>query len=88
MEWLPYVFAAVLVILTFVLSIVGVQLILVLRQLYVTLRKVNTTLDLAEQKFNAIIVPLQHLSGTAAGLRTGFKVLESFASWLQKNNQK
>lgn len=81
---LPVIFSVVLVIITIILSVVGVQMIMILSELRHTLKKVNATLDHAETKFNALLAPLQNLGGMAAGLQTGFKVFESFASWLNR----
>ncbi|OGJ38006.1 MAG: hypothetical protein A2383_02850 [Candidatus Pacebacteria bacterium RIFOXYB1_FULL_39_46] len=87
---LPTVLTVVAVILTIILSIVGVQIILVLNEAKRTLHKINTTLDEAEAKINAIISPLQNLGGLAGGLQTGIKVFEAFTGWLtsKKNDRK
>lgn len=87
MEVLPIVFSVVLVVLAIVLSVVGIQIILVLIEVKRTLKKVNDTLDIAEQKMNAVVQPLQNLGGMAAGLNTGFKVFESFVGWLNRNKE-
>ncbi|MFH2118728.1 MAG: hypothetical protein ABII10_03265 [Candidatus Paceibacterota bacterium] len=79
---LPTVLTVVAVILTIILSIVGVQIILVLNEAKRTLHKVNSTLDEAEAKINAIISPLQNLGGLAGGLQAGVKAFEVFTSWL------
>ena len=79
---LPTVLAVVAIILTVILSIVGIQIILVLNEVKRTLQKVNTTLDEAQEKINAIVSPLQNLGGLATGIQTGIKVFESFTGWL------
>lgn len=79
---LPTVLAVVAIVLTIILSVVGVQIILVLSEVKKTLQKVNTTLDEAEAKINAIVSPLQNLGGLATGIQTGIKVFESFTGWL------
>ena len=87
---LPTVLTIVAVVLTIILSVVGVQIILVLTEAKRTLHKINTTLDEAEAKINAIVSPLQNLGGLANGLQTGVKVFESFTNWLtsRKNDSK
>jgi len=80
----PLVAIVVLVILTIVLSVVGIQFILVLAELKRTLKKVNDTVDQAEAKMNALIEPLQNLGGIASGVQTGIKVFEAFVGWLNK----
>ncbi len=85
MEVLPTVLSIVVIVLTLILGVVGIQLVLVLAEFRKTLNKINVTLDMAESKFNAVLSPLQNLGGMATGMRTGLKVFETFVSWLQKN---
>lgn len=87
MELLPVVLTTVLVILAVVLIVVGVQVILVLVEVKRTLKRVNTTLDMVEHKFESVIKPLQNLGGMASGLQTGFKVFETFVSWLGREKK-
>jgi len=85
MDYLPLVFAVVLVILTIVLSVVGFQLVKVLMELRKTLHKVNETLDTVDATVLAITQPLHSLGGMASGLGAGFKVFETFVSWLNRS---
>lgn len=85
MEILPTIFAVVLVIITVVLSVVGIQIIFVLNELRRTLHRVNDVLDSAEQKMNMMLQPLQNLGGLANGLSSGLKVFESFVGWLNRD---
>ena len=85
MEILPIVFSVIVIILTIILSVVGIQLVLVLLEVKKTLSKFNAVLDTAEHRINAIVAPLQNLGGMASGMQAGFKVFESFVSWLQRN---
>lgn len=87
-ETLPIIFAVVVVIITIILSVVGIQMIMVLAEVKRTLKKANQTLDEAEAKFKQIVAPLQSLGGMASGLQTGFKVFETFVGWLTKNKEK
>lgn len=87
-EILPIIFAVTMTVLTIVLAVVGIQLILVLREFKRTLRKINVSLEQAETKLNHIIRPLQNLGGIASGLQTGVKVFEGFVGWLNKNKKK
>ncbi|HYD35240.1 MAG TPA: hypothetical protein VD999_04190 [Vitreimonas sp.] len=86
--YLPVIFAIVLIVLTSVLTVVGVQIILVLAEMKKTLEKVNTTLDTAEAKLHAVTQPLQSLGGMASGLSTGFKVFEAFTGWLHRSKER
>lgn len=85
MDYLPIIFASVLIIVTIVLVAVGVQLIIVLTELRRTLRKVNATLDTVELTVSSVVQPLHNLGGMANGLTTGFKVFEAFVGWLQRS---
>jgi hypothetical protein len=88
MELVPYIFAGVLIVLTIVMTVVGVQLFLVLHQMKKSLIKINTGLDTAGSTVSSLISPLQQLGSTARSVQTGFQVLETFSSWLQKNKSK
>jgi uncharacterized membrane protein len=85
MEILPIVFSVVVIILAIILSVVGVQFIFILLEVKKTLHKLNTTIDMAEVKLNAVLQPFQNFGGLASGLGTGFRVFETFVSWLQRN---
>ncbi|PIY80544.1 MAG: hypothetical protein COY80_02155 [Candidatus Pacebacteria bacterium CG_4_10_14_0_8_um_filter_42_14] len=85
MELVPTVFAVVLVILAIVLSVVGVQMVLVLAELKRTLQKVNNAVETAETKISGLMQPLQQLGGAVSGVKTGLKVFEAFVGWINKN---
>jgi len=86
---LPFIFAGSLVILTIILTAVGIQLFLVLKTFRQTVQKVNNITDEAEAKIKKIAQPLQGLVGIAAGVKTGVKVFEGFVSYLnKKKNEK
>lgn len=84
-EALPILFAISLVLVTVVLTVVGVQLVLTLFEVKRTLARVNTLLDQAEDKFENVLAPLRNLGGMASGLQTGFRVFESFIGWLNRS---
>ncbi len=81
------VLTVVLVILAVVLAVVGVQVVLVLNEIRKTLRKVNDTVDMAEEKINSVIAPIQSLGGVASNVQTGFKVFETFVGWLDRKRE-
>lgn len=87
MEQLPLILMGVLLALTIVLTIVGIQMILVLVELKRTLSRVNMVIDAAEEKISNIINPLQTIGGAVSGVKTGLRVFEEFISWLQKNDK-
>lgn len=84
-EALPILFAISLVLVTIVLTVVGVQLVLTLFEVKRTLARVNTLLNQAEDKFENVLAPLRNLGGMANGLQTGFRVFESFIGWLNRS---
>jgi uncharacterized protein YoxC len=87
MELVPTLFAVALVVLTIVLSVVGVQMVMVLLELKRTLKKVNQAIETADEKISSIVAPLQKISGVASGLGTGMKVFEAFVGWLNKDKE-
>ena len=87
MELVPTIFAIALVVLTIVLSVVGVQMMMVLLELKKTVKKINDALETADEKIAAIVSPLQKISGVASGLGTGMKVFESFVGWLNRDKE-
>ncbi len=88
MEIGQVIFLGSAVILTIVLTTVGVYLILTLKELRDTLKRVNVVIDGAENKFAALVQPLQNLGGIAAGVRTGIQVFETFVQWMNKDKKK
>ncbi len=83
-EILPTLFAVALVVLTLVLTAVGIQLILVLNSFRQALNKINDTFDELEEKIQQLTQPLQSLAGIAAGVKTGVKVFEGFVNFLNR----
>lgn len=83
-EILPYILAASIVVLTLVLTAVGVQLFLVLKTFRQTVEKVNDVAQQAESSIKSIGKPLQNLVGIAAGVKTGVKVFEGFVGFLNR----
>lgn len=81
---LPYILAASILILTSILTAVGIQLFLVLRTFRQTVEKVNDVAEQAESSIKSIGKPLQNLVGIAAGVKTGVKVFEGFVSFLNR----
>jgi hypothetical protein len=88
MEALPIILTSVLIVLSIVLTVVGVQLFMTLMEFKKTLKKVNEAVDVVENRLVSITAPFQSLGGAVAGMRTGFKVFELFVSWLNRNKDK
>jgi hypothetical protein len=73
-------------VLTILLVIVGVQVVMILRELKTTLVHVNHTLDTADNVVSALARPVSGLSDIAAGVKTGLKITEAFVSWISSKN--
>jgi hypothetical protein len=86
-EALPYIFTVVLVILTIIISIVGVQLIIILSHVKKTFQKLNGVLDNAEHKFSNLIEPLQNLKGLTSSLTAGVEIGKTVMEWFIKKKQ-
>lgn len=82
---LPVILTTVLIVLSLVLTVVGVQLFMTLMEFKKTLRRVNEAVDLVENRFVSLTAPFQSLGGAVTGMRTGFKVFELFVNWLNRN---
>lgn len=87
MEVMPIIFSSVVIVLAVILSVVGVQFILILMEIRKTLKKANQTIDLVESKFNSVMQPFLSFGGMAAGMGTGLKLFETFVNWLQRNKE-
>ncbi len=72
-------------VLTVLLVIVGVQVIMILREVNRTLTHVNNTLETADGIVAALSRPVSGIADIAAGVKTGLKITESFVSWLSKS---
>lgn len=73
-----------LLMLLIVLSVAGVQLILVLSEIRQTLKRVNRLAEGTEQKIASLVQPLQQLSSAAVGLQAGFKAIEAVVEWIKE----
>jgi hypothetical protein len=86
-ELLPFIFAGVLVVLTLVMIVVGVYLILLLKEIRFAVIQVQAILARSEQAIMGFAQPFQQITGISAGLHTGFKVFEGFLQWLEKSRR-
>jgi hypothetical protein len=87
MDPLIVLLIVVTTILTALLVIVGVQVIMILKEVKTTLTHVNKTLDTADDIVSALARPVSGLSDIAAGVKTGLKITESFVSWISSKNR-
>lgn len=85
MDVMQIIFVVILSIVAIVLVVVGIQLFLVLRDLRTAIRRVDAGIAQIQNKFNQVVEPLQNLGGAVAGMRAGFKMVETFAQWLHRD---
>jgi hypothetical protein len=85
---LPVILTSLLIVLSLVLTVVGVQLFMTLMEFKRTLKKVNEAVDVVENRLVSITASFQSLGGAVTGMRTGFKVFELFVSWLNRNKDR
>lgn len=83
MDPLVALLVVVVSILSILLVIVGVQVILILKQFKETLSHVNGTLKEVDDIVALISHPLEGLGDTLAGIKSGLKFAETFVSWLK-----
>jgi len=72
-------------ILTVLLVIVGVQVVMILKEIKLTLNHINNTLEAADNVVSTLSRPMSGFADVVAGVRTGLKITDSFVSWLNKN---
>lgn len=74
-------------VLTVVAVIIGIQLILILKEIRHTLGKLNQTLDTAEIALQKITQPAVGLFALIEGLKQSGKIVETFSSFLGGRRQ-
>lgn len=88
MDPLIIVLTIVVCIFAIVLTVAGIQVILVLQEVKNTLKKVNVLAETVERATNQVVAPLSGLGGTIDGLKSGLKVASAFVNWLNKEGKK
>lgn len=78
------VLTIVAAVLSIVLIVVGVQTILVLQEVRRTLQRVNAMTEVVETTVLKTLTPLQNIGGMMGGFKTGFRLLETFTSFLKR----
>ncbi len=74
----------VIIVLTLLLLVLGIQVFFILRELRQTLAKTNKVLDEAGQITESVSAPLSSISALAMGLKTG----ASFANLFKRDSKK
>jgi hypothetical protein len=76
----------VMSVLSVLLVIVGVQVILILRQFKQTLDHMNRTLENTDDLIVLLSHPFKGAGDTLTGVRSGLRVAEVFIKWLKDNH--
>lgn len=87
MDPLAIVLTVVAAILSIILIVVGVQTILVLQEVRRSLQHFNHLTEVIENTVERTFTPLQQMGGMVSGLKAGFKMLDTFATFLQKKHE-
>lgn len=83
-DYISIAFMVMVGILTVVLTVVGIHLTMVLIQFRKTMKQLESTLVVAEDKVSELTLPLKQLGGAAAGIQTGLKIFEMFVGWIHR----
>ena len=80
------VLVVILSLLTINLIVVGIYVIMVLKEFRETVRKMNKVLDTVQSVSDSVAAPITNISGMMAGLTSGLKVFSAIKSF--KSNRK
>lgn len=85
----PFIIFLIVVIsiVSLLLVIVSVQLMLILRNLNQTLKKVNRVIDVSEVFIHHITHPLTDVKSLGEGVKTGLYVAEQITKWLRQRSE-
>jgi hypothetical protein len=85
MDPLSIFLVIILTILTILLVVVGIQVYFLVKEARVTLKKYNRILTKTDKIVNHVSDSMDEASETVSGLKSGLKLVEAFAHWVQKN---
>lgn len=88
MDPLVIILTIVICIFGIVLTVAGIQVILVLQEVKNTLKKINVVAETVERATNQVVQPLSGLGGTIDGLKSGLKVAGAFMNWLNREERR
>jgi hypothetical protein len=75
----------ILSILTLLLTVVGVQVYYLVKEARVTLKKYNLILGKTDKIVSHVSNSVDEVSETVSGMKSGLKLVEAFAHWVQKH---
>jgi hypothetical protein len=77
----------VIVVLTVLLLVLGIQVFFILREFRKTVFKANKVLDNTNNITESVSAPLSSLSSIASGIKTGASFLNIFRKFISKNSE-
>ena len=80
--------AFVIVLLTIILFIIGLQVFKILKELRITFKKVNKMLDDAGRITESIAEPIEEASDFLMGLKKGVEFFETISSFFKRRNSR
>ncbi len=85
---LPQIISLVSVtVLTAVATVIGIQIIFLLKEVAHTLGKFNSALDATETAMKHLSVPVSNVLGVVEGLKHSTKIIEIFSGFINKHSE-
>ena len=85
---LPQIVSLVAVsILTTVATVIGIQIVLLLKEIKHTLSKLNSAIDTTESAMKSFAVPVSNVLGIVEGLKQSTKIIEVFSNFLNRHSE-
>lgn len=73
-------------VLTVLLVIVGIYVVLILKEFRLTVKHVNSSLSNVDHMVKNISAPFSGMGDTLAGVKSGLKIVETFVTWIKDKN--
>ena len=84
---LPQIVSLVAIsVLTAVATVIGIQIILLLKEIKHTLSKLNGAIDTTETAMKSFAVPISNVLGVVEGLKQSTKLIEIFSNFLNRHS--
>lgn len=74
----------VIVLLTTMLTVIGVQIVLILKDLRKLINRTNSLIDRVEMKVSSFSNPFQNLTGVVDSFREGVRIFETVSSLINR----
>lgn len=87
MDSLTIFLVIIITIITILLVVVGIQVYFLIGEARVTLKKYNKVLVKTDKIVSHVSDSIDEVSDSVSGLKSGLKLVEAFAHWVQKREQ-